>query len=244
MSSDLSGADGSLLPSEPSENEFSNHSPTEAPLIDACEATELQDNVDGGTIVNDGLPAKFIIPDEGDDELLDEQEMDVEGGMAISIRRPGKHEFFKLNLASLFITHMLLHKPNPEAMDESLLYVPKGLRGRLTQDLRPVRFYLCHSNSSGRFFIWPVKVSDTDWYHSLEVLFRKQPDFFLGNAVRIKADKEIGRYRIYANPDPKAVEWPTRPMAELVTEAIGHHNIIDSATHPIYVELTSGEELK
>lgn len=209
----------------------------------AVEAVEMEGDSSNATDTG-GSPAKFVIPDEGEEDLLNENELDVEGDMSTRIRKAGKNEFLKIYLASLFTTSILYYKTDPESMDESAYWVVKKLRSKIAQDLRQVRFYLCYSYASRRFFIMPVKTSDTDWYRSLEVLFGKPAEFFLNNAIRIKADKDLGRYRILFRPEPEAVEWPTRPTAELVTEAIGYNNIISSPDHPVYVQLTSGEELK
>ncbi len=161
---------------------------------------EVVEDCSSDTMGTDNLQLKFIIPDEGEEDLLGEQEMNLDDDLAPRIRKPSKHEFFRLGIHS-FSANLLPHKAHAEAMDEELLFVTKELRGKIAKDLQRVKFFLCYSCTSGRFFIWAVKMSDTDWYRSLEVLFRKPEEFFRENIVRIRADKELGRYRIFAKPD-------------------------------------------
>lgn len=187
---------------------------------------------------------KFIIPTEDDDDLLGEDELDMDSEIGLRIRKPAGTEFFKMNPASLFAALMLTYKANPDAMDEATYWVAKSLRGKVGNDLRMVKYFPCHSCASKRLFIMPVKVSDTDWYRSLEVLFKQPREFFETHAVRIKAEKELGRYRIMFREDKEPVAWPGKTTAELVTDALGSANIIASSDHPIYQELVSGEELK
>lgn len=186
---------------------------------------------------------KFVIHDEGEEELLGGEELGIGDDMNIKLRKPGVHEKFKLSPASLFVAYMLYYKPNPEGMGESIFYVVSGLRERLVQYMRKVEFYLCYSFATKQFFLWPVKVSNTNWYHWLKTQLQKPPEIFQNNAIRVEANQMLGRYQVKAYPNDADVVWPTKPMNELVTEAIGMENIISSSDHLIYKELTSGTEL-
>lgn len=187
---------------------------------------------------------KFIIPAEEEDDLLEESEFDMDAEMGLRIRKAGRTEFFKMNPAGVFSAFMLPYKSTPDAMDETTYWVVGKLRGKVANDLRKVKYLPCYSCASKRLFIMPVKVSDTDWYRSLEILFRQPREFFDRHAIRIKAEKELGRYRIMYRQDADSVSWPTKSTAELVTDALGSANIISSPDHPIYQELISGMELK
>lgn len=155
---------------------------------------------------------KYIIPDEGEEKLLEESELDLGAEMPLSIRKPKRGEFFTLNPASHFPIPMLCWKPDPDGIDESLFYVDPKLRGAIIQELRKVRFFICNSVRSNAFFIWAVKVSDTNWYRSLEALLNQPKDFFRNNSIRIRSDKERGRYLAFSQPESRTVNWPTKPI--------------------------------
>lgn len=199
---------------------------------------------DGDAVDNNAFPKKFVIPAEDDDDLLTENEFDIDAEMDLRIRKAGRNEFFKMNPASMFSAFMLPYKPDPAAMDEATYWVILKLRRKIAPELRKFSYLTCYSCASKRLFIMPVKTSDTDWYRSLEVLFRQPHEFFETHAIRIKAEKEIGRYRIMFREDTAPVSWPTKSTAELVTDALGAANIISSPDHPVYQDLISGQELK
>ena len=164
--------------------------------------------------------------------------------MGLRIRKLGRGEYVKMNPGRAFRTSVLTVKTSPEAIEERTFYVVPGLRTPIATELRLVNFVPCYSLAGKRFFLWPVKAGDNDWSRSLQSLLCRSPEFFNDNAIRIRADMAYGRYRVWHKADQTPVVWPAQPTDELVTDALGVDAIIDRPDHPVYVDLTSGVELK
>ncbi len=81
------------------------------------------------------------------------------------------------------------------------------------------------------------------WYESLAALFDKPSSFFEENEVQVCADKSTQRYRVRSRKIGVPVPWPDQSTNELLGKALGEHGFITSADHPVYSELTEGEEL-
>jgi hypothetical protein len=90
-----------------------------------------------------------------------------------------------------------------------------------------------------------VKVTqENSWYESLAQLFAHPPEFFASHAIRVFSKKAEPRYGTKKKELTIEIAWPTKTTGELLAEALGTDHIIDSADHPIYVELLEGMEFE
>ena len=210
-----------------------------AAMEEAEEATTIPDEK---IVVGNGGIMSIPREDFDDDDVSEEL-----GGSRVRIRKPGKREFFILNPALEWPTKLLVHKPKgPDSMEEELYWVSKALRESIRGELKAVRVFLIYSVSARRFALWVVKVTlGNDWYESLQDrLLRKPPDYFTTYEVCVKPDKESSRYRVLRRPrSVKVIAWPTRPIGDLMAEALGQSHIISTPDHPLYIDLTNFEEV-
>jgi len=140
---------------------------------------------------------RFIIPVEDlDSDAVCGEELDLDAEIGLKARKPGKTEWVRLVPGAIADMQLLVIKDSPDDMDEKMCYVDPKLRARIADDIRGIRFVLCYSLAKNRHFLWPVKVSNTDWFRSLDLLLRKPPEFLATRRFRIRADKEHDRYRI------------------------------------------------
>jgi hypothetical protein len=192
-----------------------------------------------------GGGGKLIVPREDlDADLDDGVELDLLNLQAKKIRKPNRREWVVLNPASELPTRMLLHKPRPDAIETDHYYVEKALRGAIRDELKEVRVFTYYSLKLKTFALWVVNVTlENSWYESIAQVFKRPPEFFAKNAIRVVLDKANGRYRVLYKPVTLDIHWPTKTTNELLGEALGHDHFISSADHPVYAELIEGTEL-
>ena len=196
--------------------------------------------------ITPGAGGTLSIPrEETGDEDLGEEEL---GGASVKIRKPGRREFIILNPTLEWPAKLIVHKPKGEgSADEEYYYVAPELRSKIKGELKGVRVFLYYSVIAHCFGLWLVKVTlDNRWYESLQdLLFRQPPEFFDKYEVRVFSDKPLDRYRVRHRPRTvQTVRWPDRPIGDLLGEALGPGRLIRTPDHPLYLDLTSGEEVE
>ena len=175
----------------------------------------------------------------------DEAELDLAGMAAQKVRKPGRREWVALNPALELPTRLLLHKPNPDGIEVEHYYVTPGLRAPIRDELKVVRVFPFYSFLTKTHALWIVTVTpENSWYESLVPLFQQPPEFFSGYAVRVVSDKPSSRYRVKYKPLPGPVTWPDKATQLWLGEALGASRFITSPDHPLYADLTEGDELR
>lgn len=214
-----------------------NNEPTAAP------STTLRIEREADDLINVGAGGKLIVPREHLDAGLDDGE-EVSLGSPLKIRKPGPHEWVILRRESELGTRLLVYKDDPESLRPEFYYVAPELRSLIKEQLRFVRVLLFFSPKRRTFGLWIIKTTPgISWCENLAELLKKPPEYFAANVIRVIPDKAERRDRIRAKPWTATVNWPQQPMEELLGEALGPSRIITSADHPIYRELTEGEEV-
>ena len=193
-----------------------------------------------------GVRPLLLVPREDigmDLEIGDD--LDLVAMQAKKCRKPNRREWIALNPASEIATRLLLHKPKADGMDTEYYYVDPSLRRPIAEELKPCRIFQYYSFTTRTVALWIVHVTvDNSWFESLQVLLRQPADFFACNAIRIMSDKPNSQYRVKHKPMPSEVIWPTTTTDQLLGEAIGADKFITSADHPLYRDLTDGNDLK
>jgi hypothetical protein len=246
--------DGEARKSALSGRPFDRAGTGEGPPAEGEARAEAQPQEDAPTIPHEQLDEKITpgaggtlsIPrEETGDEDLGEEEL---GGASVKIRKPGRREFIILNPTLEWPAKLIVHKPKGEdSADEEFYYVTPELRSKIKGELKGFRVFLYHSVIAHCFGLWLVKVTlDNRWYESLQdLLFRQPPEFFDKYEVRVFSDKALARYRVRRRPRTvQTVRWPDRPIGDLLGEALGPGRIIRTTDHPLYQDLTSGEEVE
>lgn len=192
-----------------------------------------------------GAGGTLVVPQEDiGADIVDGTDMGIAGMLPKRIRKPGRREWIKVRRNSELQTRLLIHRPNPEAMDIEHYYVDKDLRLPIAEELKSVRVFQYYSLSSTSHGLWVINVNpDNRWYESLNVLLRQDAGFFDTNAVRIVSDKAAGLYHVKFKPVDIEVTWPDATTQELLGEALGANRFITTPDHPVYVELTDGKDL-
>jgi hypothetical protein len=195
-----------------------------------------------------GAGGILSIPAETGDDLDDDDEEDVQavGGTTIRERKPSRRLRVIFNPALRHPTKLLVHKPNgDDSPDEELYWIDKPLRKYVRRELRDVLAMLYYIPKLKTFRVWLLKRSPgNSYYDSLHDKLLKQPDdFFEKYEVRVAADTDAKEYVIRRKPrSVKNVPWPTKPMDQIVGEALGPDRIIRSKDHPIIADF-AGEEV-
>ncbi len=209
------------------------------PIVPTIERVPLEEPI------RVGAGGTLVVPREDFDADIDEgSELDLAGMIAQKIRKPGRREWFALNLASELPTRMLLHKPKADGIEVEHYYVAQGLRGPIREELKDVRVFIFYSYTTRTHALWIVNVTlENSWYESLVPLFQQPAEFFAEHAIRVVSDKGNSRYRVKFKPTPARVVWPAKPTEQLLGEAIGASRFITTPDHPLYLDLVEGVEL-
>ena len=192
-----------------------------------------------------GAGGKLVVPrEEIGDEVDAGDELALEELRRKVLRKPGRREWIAVNLDSELTVNLLIHKPNPDGIETEYFYITPDLRGPIRSELKAIRVFAYYSFTTGRHALWPVHVTpDNAWYESIAPLFKRTPDWFAQNEIRVIPDKPNSRYRIRYRPVQSDVSWPDRDMEELLGEAVGEDHFIRSADHPVYADLIDGKDL-
>ena len=191
-----------------------------------------------------GPDGGWVIPAEDFGDPVCGNEMDMDAEVGLKIRKPKRHEFSKIAQGGIANTRLLYLQESEESREDKPHFVAPALRGRIADSISDVHVVLCYSLSDNRFFLWCVKVSNTDWYRSCAMLLKKTPDYHASHKFRVASDRGAQRYRVITDDDSTVIPKPPGQVLSLLTQALGRDAIIDSAEHPVYQKLTTGDELK
>lgn len=193
-----------------------------------------------------GGGGKLIVPREDIDADVDDgEELDPDATRVLKCRKPGRNELIVLNRESELVTSLLVYRANPDDFGQDYYYVLQNLRDPIRDQIRKVRVFLYFSVAVKSFALWIIKISPgNSWYENLNALLNKDKIFFETSQLRIKPDLAEKRDRIKRKDFTDKIEWPTKTTEELLGEALGEDHFIRATDHPIYMELTDGEEVR
>jgi hypothetical protein len=169
--------------------------------------------------------------------------------MTVAIDRPGPHAWVQLFPDRTLRTVLLAHKQERNGSPDYYYVVP-ALQGMVRKDLKEVLALLVFdANNAGEAFLWLVSGSEWSPYHNAiqrvlakgEVFLRNHLFRFLSPEKRARVCPVQVRER---TPDDPAPLLPSRPVSQLLPEALGPGRLITSTSHQVYVQLTAGGALK
>jgi hypothetical protein len=168
--------------------------------------------------------------------------------LSVELSRPGPQSWVQFHPDRIFRTVLLGLKPSA---NESLVYhyIVSELQKHVREHLKQVQVLLCSDlGGSGEAFLWLVLESPfSPYYNALMQILAKGDAFLAKHAFQIgKADlKKKGcsiLFREIDQDDPEVV-LPSRPIGQLLPEALKQDRLITSKSHPVFVNLMRGRRL-
>lgn len=161
------------------------------------------------------------------------EEVEIEDvSFEISVRKPKKHEFFKVHPDTTFRVDTKVLHFGPE--NRFYIVVPP-LWKELSEELSIVKMVTC-INQNREVFLWPIKLntgSASSWTSSA----LSAMDIAVEHWVRLNADVSAGRYKVQkavsslGNP-----EWTKESFLNLINKAFEDFQIT-SLDHPVVKKL-------
>jgi hypothetical protein len=188
-------------------------------------ARVLEDADDGGTPV--GMdPALIVVP----------------------LGRPTEFSWVRLYPARMLSTPLLPYKASP-GDPPNYHFIQPELEAPLRQYLRQVNVHLVWDASGpGECFLWLVPQSTySPYYITLQRALALGPEFvathlFNFGKANLRA-KSCPLKQREPHPNDPIVLLPSRPLSQLLPEALGPDRWITSTSHPVYVALTAGSRV-
>jgi hypothetical protein len=192
--------------------------------------------------------AALAIPNEDVGGGYDDGGMDIDTGaeMAPVIKRPERDEWISLLVSAMLTVRLLVVRQQGQDYRVSYFYVHPSIRPDVAEDLKPCRVVPYFSWLYKRHFLYVSSVAEpgkSGWGDSLGVIWAKSPEWHAERALRIRSNREAGRYDIRQKPIPGTAVWPVGETGELLATALGTAGIITDPTHPVYQRLLEGEEI-
>jgi hypothetical protein len=168
--------------------------------------------------------------------------------LVVPIGRPTEFSWVRLYPKRMLSTALLPYKPGPNESPD-YHYVPAELEGLLLQYLKQVHVHLVwDASGTGSCYLWIIPQSTySPYYVTMQRALATGDEFvdthlFNFGKANLKAKSCPLKHRDPRSTDP-AVLLPSRPVGQLLPEALGPDRLITSTAHPIYVALTAGSPL-
>jgi hypothetical protein len=201
--------------------------------------------VQAGPVQITEIPSVVLDPDSAESGQPLEQNPAL---MTVPLGKPSPHGWVRAYPDRFLRTVLLAYKPHRDSSPEYHYVIPE-LQRPLQKELKQVRVYLLSEAAPpGEFFLWIISETEFSPYHNgMMRVLAKGPEFvrshkFLFGKAELKqrccplSFKGLGP----DDPDPTP---PSRPIPQLLPEALKQERIITSTSHPVYVSLTSGKVL-
>jgi hypothetical protein len=191
------------------------------------------------------IPAASLDPGQGDDG----EPLAIDPAlMTVPIDRPGPHSWIQIFPEHMLRTVLLPYKPQKDASPEYHFVIPE-LQPPVQRDLKQVHVHLVFDASGpGESFLWILPESEFSPYYNAVARVLAKGDTYLRDRLFRFAKAELKkrdcdvRVRRRLPDDPDAV-LPSRPISQLLPEALKTERIINTTAHPVYVALTAGGRL-
>jgi hypothetical protein len=192
-----------------------------------------------------GAGGPLIVPRENLG-LDDSSDLDFGEFQPAPIRKPGRLEWFALKPDRCLETRLLPVASGPNGMDREWFYVAPEIRGPIREEIRDCLVYPYFSELHHGLYLWIIVVTEGNpWYESLRPVIEQAAGFYGSHLIRIISNRIAGKYRRKQKPADVAAlyQWPDRPTAEFLGEALGEDHFISSVNHPTYRALVEGTDL-
>jgi hypothetical protein len=168
--------------------------------------------------------------------------------LTAAIDRPGPHTWVRLAPERTLRTVLLAHKPRDASAD--YYFVIPELQPALRDGLKQVQVHLLYDiTPPGTPFLWIVPETEMSPYHTaMQTVLAKGAEFIRAHEFRFAYKRDTRRgtceVRVRAvRPDAPLPTLPSRPVSQLLAEAMRQERIVASTDHPLYQALTAGGRL-
>jgi hypothetical protein len=191
------------------------------------------------------IPEAVLDPNEGStgEPLVLEPAL-----MSIRLDRPGPLTWVEV-LPKHFLRTVLLDYQPDRSGGHDYYYVAPPLQKAVRGHLKQVRIQMLFDvGNGGEAFLWAVLESDrSPYFNTLQTVLAKGPEFLrnhiiLFGKVDLKAKKCDPLFDTRAADHPATI-LPSRPIQQLLPEALKQDHIITSPSHPVFVAMTKGRRL-
>jgi hypothetical protein len=168
--------------------------------------------------------------------------------MTVEIDRPGPHSWVQVFPELALRTPLLPYRSGKSGIPDHH-YVDPALEGMLRRHLKPVRVQMVFDvGGGGEAFLWVVPESEwSPYFAALQLVLSKGKAFLDQNLFlfgRSEGRKRGCQVQVRARtPDDPVALLPSRPISQLLPEALGPERWITTTSHPVYVALTAGRAL-
>ena len=150
------------------------------------------------------------------------------------IRRPGRREWFGLQAHPSFTTRMVV---DDSGMNDVYHWVSPELRDEIESELGDFLVVPYYSFKVKEWQLWPIRISDTEWYTSLETLVLAPSKEYEGKKFRVYSDKLSGKYGIKEGDASEPIPPMPKSLEEMLNDAV---KMIRDSDHAFYKALVEG----
>lgn len=158
------------------------------------------------------------------------------------LRKPGPNEKVHLYRAGVQCVELLPIRQGVGTKEVTeLYYVEEPLRDPIKIHIRIYCVLPFYSAPRQEWVLWPVPVSNTNWYRSVQRMLLKSESFFAEHVITVSSDTLRGQYLIRGIRLTLQVPEMPGTTLDLLAEALGDDHFITTAEHPVYQSLIAGE---
>jgi hypothetical protein len=201
--------------------------------------------VDGFAIRLGGLnklevPAEDIGADDGG------QDIDFSAQMTPPIRKPEQYEKFSIFPSLALRTRLLAVRSGAGGIETKFYFVDRKLRNPVSTGIRDAMVLPWWSYRDKRWCLWIINYNPGNtWFDSIQPLLQQPAEFYADKAFTVESDRTGARYCVRSHAAPSRVpSEPGRTVNEMLGMALGPKGFINTTDHPVYQQLTSGEDVR
>ena len=205
---------------------------------------------DGGGRINLGAMRQLVVPAEDLDLHDGGQDLDFSAQMLATIGKLNRQWWFALTQNYWMSTRMVEVNNKMGGYGSNWYWVNPAIRHAIRDYVKDVMIIPCYLLQARVWNIWIVSVNSTQWWRSVEPLFRQPAEFYAESALRVIPDTDQGCYKFKHDLISQlefratAPSLPTRPVEQLFGETLGETRIIESLDHQVIRNLTRGNVLR
>jgi hypothetical protein len=218
------------------------------------EAAQVRESIDGPSLPE--IPERELNPAGGrvteiGNRVLEDAD---DGGvpvaidpaiLTVTIQRPTEFSWVKLFPDRMLSTPLLAYKATSDSAPDYYYVVPE-LEGPVRSYLKQVNVHVVwDAGGAGTAYLWLIPQSTfSPYYNTMQRALALGPQFieshlFNFGKANLKAKICPLKQRDPRPSDPTEV-LPSRPVSQLLPEALGADRIITSTDHPIYLAIAAG----